>query len=153
MMRIAMAPHNNSLLVLAGLLVFAAGVLHIAIMLGGVAWYEFFRAPLMITHLARVGSLRAPISCMVIACILFLFSSYAFSGAGHLRPLPWLKFGLAFIGVLFLARALLLIPLVAWQPVWLGKLCNCRRVDLFLVVTSIVSFIIGIGYVLGARAR
>jgi putative oxidoreductase len=146
-----MSSQTNVLLV-SGLLVLAAAILHVAILLGGPAWYEFFRAPPRIVMMARQGGLRAPISCLVIAAILLGFSCYAFSALGWIRELPLLKPGLDLIGAAFLLRGLLLIPLVAWQPAWLLKICNCPQIDAFQIVTSIICLFIGVGYVWGARS-
>jgi hypothetical protein len=47
---------------------------------------------------------------LFIAALLTVFGLYAFSGAGHIRTLPWIKQILAAISCIFLLRGFLLIP-------------------------------------------
>ncbi len=130
----------------------AGAVLHIAILFGGPDWYAFFGAPTGLVAMARSGNLRAPISCLVIATILVVFAAYAFSGAGVIRRLPFLRLGLAFIASVLLLRGMLFAPLILWRPDVLVRICNCRHVDAFIVITSVICFAMGIGFALGASA-
>jgi hypothetical protein len=50
------------------------------------------------------------ISCILIAIIIAIFGLYAISGAGYIRPLPWIKQVLAAISSLFILRGILFIP-------------------------------------------
>ncbi len=47
---------------------------------------------------------------LLIAGLLAVFGLYAFSGAGYIRTLPWLKQILAVISGIFILRGFLLIP-------------------------------------------
>ena len=71
----------------------AGAILLVAILFGGPDWYALFGAPQGLVILARAGSRRAPISCLIIAAILLVFAAYAFSGAGIIRRLPSLRLG------------------------------------------------------------
>ncbi|MEO8383703.1 MAG: hypothetical protein ABI583_00565 [Betaproteobacteria bacterium] len=124
--------------------------LHVAILFGGPDWYAFFGAPTGLVELARAGNLRAPVSCLVIAAILAVLAAYAFSGAGLIRRLPLLRMGLALMAIMLILRGVLFIPMIIWLPGSLSRICDCRSVDLFIVLTSLLCLTMGIGYALGA---
>jgi hypothetical protein len=100
--------------------------------------------------MARNGSMRAPISCMLIAGILFVFAAYAFSGARLTRPLPLLRPVSALVAIVLTLRGLLFIPIILWQPDTLSRLCDCREVDGFIIITSLICLMMGIGYGISA---
>lgn len=139
-------------LYLAGIAAAAGAALHIAILFGGPDWYAFFGAPAGLVEMARSGNVRAPISCLVIASFLTLLAAYAFSGAGLIRRLPFLRLGLGSIAAVLILRGVLFIPLVVWRPGALSGVCDCRSVDAFIVVTSALCLVMGVGYALGAVA-
>ena len=147
-----MSQFAKSYLFLVGVAALAGAVLHIAIIFGGPDWYAFFGAPRGLVEMARAGNIRAPISCMVIAAFLTLLAAYAFSGAGVMRRLPFLRLGLASIAVVLLLRGILFVPLVVWRPGALSRICDCQRVDTFIIVTSALCLAMGVGYALGALA-
>jgi hypothetical protein len=139
-------------LFLAGIAASAGALLHVAILFGGPDWYAFFGAPRRLVAMARIGSIRAPISCLVIAAILGLCAAYAFSGAGAIRRLPFLRLGLAFIAISMILRGILFVPLILWRPYALSRVCDCHSVGAFIISTSVLCLAIGIGYALGALA-
>ena len=147
-----MSQFAKSYLFLVGVAASAGSVLHIAIIFGGPDWYAFFGAPRGLVEMARVGNIRAPISCLVIAAFLALLAAYAFSGTGVIRRLPLLRFGLASAAAVLILRGVLFVQLIAWRPVALSGICNCRRVDAFVIVTSVLCLAMGIGYAMGALA-
>ncbi len=135
----------------SGIVTFVAGLLHIAIIFGGPAWYAFFGAPEPLVQMVRAGALYPSIFCLVVAALLFLCAGYAFSGAGIIPHLPFLHVGLILIASVFILRGLSFIPLVILFPEVLARLCNCKGIDTFLVATSAICLATGIGYALGAR--
>ena len=137
---------------MAGAAASAGAALHIAIIFGGPDWYAFFGAPRGLVEMARAGNIRAPISCLVIAAFLALLAAYAFSGAGVIRRLPFLRFGLASIAAVLILRGALFIPLILLRPGALSGICDCRSVDAFIIVTSALCLAMGVGYALGALA-
>ncbi|MGN6111859.1 MAG: hypothetical protein ACTHOC_02425 [Luteimonas sp.] len=137
-------------LLLAGTAAAAGAALHVAILFGGPDWYAFFGAPAGLVDMARAGNPRAPISCLVIASFLAVVSAYAFSGAGLVRRLPFLRVGLGAIAAVLILRGALFIPLIVWRPVALSGICDCGSVDAFIVVTSALCLAMGVGYALGA---
>lgn len=139
-------------LFLTGVVASAGAALHIAIIFGGPDWYAFFGAPRGLVEMARAGNLRAPVSCVVIAALLALLAAYAFSGAGVIRRLPFLRLGLASIAAVLILRGVLFVPLIVWRPGALSGICDCRSVDTFITVTSALCLSMGVGYALGALA-
>jgi hypothetical protein len=138
-------------LICSGIVALVAGLLHIAIIFGGPSWYAFFGAPAPIVRMAGAGALYPTVSCLVVAALLLLCASYAFSGAGLFRRLPLLRTGLLLVGSVFILRGVAFIPLMVLRPDALARVCNCNGVDTFLVLTSTVCLATGIGYVVGAR--
>ncbi|HSP44489.1 MAG TPA: hypothetical protein VLO30_00720 [Chthoniobacterales bacterium] len=146
-----MRESTNCYLISCGVIALLGGLLHIAMIFGGPRWYWFFGAPPRIVQMARAGVLYPAIFCLVVAALLLLCATYAFSGAGVFRRLPLLRAGLSLIGWVFILRGIVFIPLAVWRPEILARVCNSYGIDSFLVVTSVISLGTGIGYVLGAR--
>ena len=145
-----MSKLRQNYLIGTGLAACAGSVLHIAILFGGPDWYAFFGAPSGLVEMARVGNLRAPISCLVIALILAILAAYAFSAAGLIRRLPLLRTGLVLMAIVLILRGVLFIPMILWFPGSLSRICECRSVDTFIVLTSLLCLAMGIGYMVGA---
>jgi hypothetical protein len=147
-----MSQFVKSYLVFVGVVAAAGALLHIAILFGGPDWYAFFGAPQGLVDMARAGNVRAPISCLVIAAFLSLLAAYAFSGAGVIRRLPFLRLVLSSIAGVLILRGILFVPLILWRPGTLSGICECRSVDAFIIVTSVLCLAMGIGYAFGALA-
>ena len=141
---------TKNYLLFCGCATAAGAALHIAVLFGGPEWYAFFGAPRGLVELARAGHIRAPISCVVIACVLAVLSAYAYSGAGVIRRLPLLRTALALIAAVLLLRGALFVPLILWRPETLAGVCDCRTVDAFILITSALCLLVGLGYALGA---
>lgn len=135
-------PRLNKWLVLAGSMSILAGMLHIAIIIGGAAWYRYFGAGEDLAGLAEQGSMIPGMVTAAISAVLFIWGLYAYSGAGLTRPLPWLRASLAIISVIYLLRGLAVIPAIILRP---------EVVDAFLVWSSAVSFLFGLSYAIGTR--
>ena len=101
--------YNMSLILGAGLSAVAA-VLHVAIVIGGSSWYRFFGAGEQFASAAANGRWWPAIVTLGIACMLGLWAVYALSGAGVIRPLPFLKLALVLITSVYLLRGLVLVP-------------------------------------------
>lgn len=141
--------NGKRLLILAGWLTLLAALLHLAIPIGGPDWYRFFGAPDRIVRLAAAGRWYPVLFCLFVASILGVAALYAFSGAGMVRRLPLRTFVLGTFAAIFLLRGLTFVPLAIFLPEILRRLCDCRGVDAFLVITSLVSLVIGIGFAAG----
>lgn len=135
----------------AGSLCAVGALVHLAIPLGGAAWYSFVGAPQGLVAMATAGLARPVVSCIVIACALGVFASYAFSALGFIRRLPALRVVLCVIGLGLSARAVWLPVLAATDPRVLGRFCGrCSSLNGFVVATSVLCLFVGIGYLLGA---
>lgn len=132
----------NRALAIGGSLSFLAGLLHIAVIIGGPEWYRFFHAGDVLVNLARQGSPLPDIITAGIALMLFFWGIAAFSGAGLITPIPWLRPILMVIAGIYLLRGVAIIPLLFFAP---------QRIDTFMIVTSAISLIIGLSYAAGIR--
>jgi hypothetical protein len=129
-------------LVAAGTISAAIALLHV-IMLIKPAWWEYVsggvKSPL--AEQAIRGSTGTQIATAVLAVIFAVWSLYAFSGAGLIGTLPWLKPILIVIGAIYVLRSLAIFTEV-----------NTVRNDgapIQIVFFSIISFVTGLLYILG----
>ncbi|HET9429148.1 MAG TPA: hypothetical protein VFO69_12390 [Allosphingosinicella sp.] len=130
----------NGWLLAGGLLSALAALLHIAIIFGGPEYYRFFGAGEAMARAAERGSARPTLITAGIAGILFVWSAYAFSGAGLIRRLPWLRTGLITISAIYLARGLVAVPILFIRP---------GLADLFLLWSSMIVMGFGLVYAIG----
>jgi hypothetical protein len=135
----------------SGSLCAVGALMHLALPLGGPAWYSFVGAPQGIAAMAAVGLARPLVSCIVIACLLGVFASYAFSALGFIRRLPALRVVLCVIGFGLSVRAVWFPVLAVTDSRVLGHFCGrCSNLNGFVVATSALCLFIGVGYLLGA---
>ncbi len=119
-----------------------AALLHLACIAGGPDWYRFFGAGEGVAQAAARGEAAPILMTLGIAAVLGLWAAYAFSGAGRIMRLPFLRTALIAISTIYLARGLMgLVPASAWG-----------RPDLstgFVIWSSAIVFIYGLAYALG----
>lgn len=127
-------------LLLAGMLSALAALLHIGVIIGGPTWYRFFGAGEEIATMAESGSPIPAIVTFFIALVLMIWALYAFSGAGLMRRLPFLRPALVTIAVIYVVRGLGIIPALFFMP---------EVVDSFMVWSSIVVTLYGLSYSIG----
>ena len=99
------SPRNTFLIAGASLSAVAAFI-HIGCIMFGGSWYRFFGAGEGIARMADAGHWYPPVIASALAALLFTWSAYALSGAGVIRRLPLLKFGLCVITAIYIARGL-----------------------------------------------
>jgi hypothetical protein len=131
---------SNRYLITAGWLSAGAALLHVAVIFGGADYYRFFGAGEAMAMAAERGSLRPILITSGIVAILLVWSAYAFSGAGLIRRLPLLRTGLVTISAIYLARALVVVPVLILRP-WLA--------DAFLYWSSAIVLLFGLAYAVG----
>ncbi len=135
----------------SALLCVLGALLHLAIPLGGPAWYSFAGAPQGLVAMAEAGLARPVVSCIVIACLLCVFAAYAFSALGFMRRLLALRFVLGVVGLGLLVRAVWFPILAVSNPWALGRFCGrCGSLNGFVVASSALCLFIGVGFMLGA---
>lgn len=138
---------RNKTLIIAGCLSFIASLLHIACIFGGPDWYLFFGAGEQMAQMAAAGDPYPTIATLVIASILAGWGLYAFSGAGLIVKLPFLKTCLVLITAAYLIRGVagLFAPFVTSDP-----MVHHNSVT-FWIVSSIICCIYGTYYLLGTK--
>lgn len=109
-----MAASYNTALLIGAALSAIASALHLAIIVGGPAWYRFFGAGERMATMAEQGKLYPTVLTLGIAAVLGTWAAYALSGAGLLAPLPLLKAGLCVIAAAYLLRGLAIVPLLTF---------------------------------------
>ena len=107
-------PTNPSLIAGGGLSA-AASLAHLGCIVQGPAWYRFFGAPEPLIRGVEQGDPTLHWVTAGIAVLLAIWSAYAFSGAGLVRRLPLMRTALVAISAVYLARGLLIVP-VMLQP-------------------------------------
>jgi putative oxidoreductase len=141
---------NDRLLLFGGWLTGVASLLHLAIILGGPDWYRFFGAGEAMARLAARGSSYPTVVTAGIAVILCVWMLYALSGAGWIRRLPFLRLVLPLIAAVYLARAILGVPVVLLVE---HPYANQLRAKMtFMVVSSAICLFLGLCYAVGAAA-
>lgn len=135
----------------SGLLCAAGALVHLSLPLGGPDWYSFVGAPEGIAAMAAAGLPRPVVFCILVASILVVFASYAFSALGFIRRLPARRVVLCVIGLILLVRAVWLPILAVGNPRVLEYFCGrCSNLNGFVIATSALCLFIGVGYLLGA---
>ena len=106
----------NAALVLAAALDAIAALLHLAVIVGGPAWYRFFGAGERMARLAEARRREPTVITLAIAGVLAIWGAYALSGAGVLQALPWRAPVLCAITAVYLLRGLAIVPALARPP-------------------------------------
>lgn len=127
-------------LVVAGVLSALAAILHLAIIIGGPRWYQFFGAGEGMARLAERGALRPTLITLAIACVLATWAAYAFSGAGLIPRLPLLRLGLVTIALVYLLRGSLIFWMLIAKP---------KAVTGFWIWSSAIVLVYGSAYTVG----
>lgn len=130
---------KSKFLIVGGIVAAVAAAWHLLCIIGGPSWYIFARAPHVIVDSAKQGTFIAPAGAIVISCLMFTCSVYAFSGAGLIRKIPFLMSALVTISLICLVRALVAIPYLL-SP----------KVDTWELVASSVWFFVGFCFSIGA---
>lgn len=98
--------HARQCLLLGASLSLFLGVFHVPFLFLGEAAARFFSAPPLVLRLVREHS---PWLCLVVLVVLGvfgLFGAYGLSGAGKIRRLPLLRFGLVAVAAIYTLRGL-----------------------------------------------
>lgn len=134
-----LSPRGGRWLMVGGSLNLVAAVLHIAVIIGGPDWYRFFGAGEDMARMAERGLWHPILLTMGIAAILSIWALYAFAGAGQIKRLPLMRTALVLISGIYLARGLLIIPILIEPPARTG----------FNIWSSLIVLVFGIVYATG----
>ncbi len=107
-----MNPPRNPWLIVGGCLSLTAALLHVAVIAGGPDWYRFFGAGEEMARAAEQGRWMPHLITSAIVALLAAWALYAFAGAGLIRRLPLMRTALVVIVLIYLARGLLIIPVM-----------------------------------------
>ena len=138
---------GRGLLAACALISFALALVHVACIFTGEATARFFTAPRPVLELIRSGSWLIVPVCLVIVTVLGTFGLYAWSAAGRMRRLPWLRGGLVAVGAIYTLRGLVLIP---------QALTMLKHPGVFpwqVPVFSLVALALGLAHLAGAKQR
>lgn len=139
---------SSDLLIIAGLLNLLAAALHVAIIIGGPNWYRFFGAGEAMATMAEQGSLKPTFITLGITVIFIVWSGYAWSGAGLLPTMPFLKWALPLMTAVYLFRGVggLVVPFATDHP----KIK--QNSTFFWLWSSAACLVIGIVHLVGILA-
>lgn len=130
----------NKFLLSGGIISILVAVIHVLAIFGGVEYAKFFNAPPFLIQLLEEGSILV----VFIAVGLFLFISiwgiYAFSGAGVVKKLPFLKTILFGVTSIYIFRGMVLFPIFIFAS---------EKVNDFLIWSSTISLLIGVIHLIG----
>jgi len=96
----------NIYLIIAGTLSALVAILHIGCIYFGATWYRFFGAGEKMVSLAEKGSIQPTLITSGLVFVLFVWSLYAFSGAGVIVRLPLMRLALVIITLLYVVRGI-----------------------------------------------
>ena len=135
-----MTPPANPALLVAGAGSLAAGVAHLACIVGGPGWYRFFGAGEGMARAVEQGRWQPHVMTAVIAIVLFGWAWFAFAAAGQVPRPPLLRIGLIAITLVLLLRAA-----AAFVPgVW-----RAEHTPTFIIVSSLIVLVLGLAFLIG----
>ena len=135
-----MTPPANPALLVAGAGSLAAGVAHLACIVGGPDWYRFFGAGEGMARAVEQGRWQPHVMTAVIAIVLFGWAWFAFAAAGQVPRPPLLRIGLIAITLVLLLRAA-----AAFVPgVW-----RAEHSPTFIIVSSLIVLVLGLAFLIG----
>ena len=122
-----------------------AAVAHVFIIFGGPKWYRFFGAGEKMAVMAENKSGKPTLITAGIAIVLVLWATYAWSGAGVVPRMPFLKLGLVLITGVYLVRGVagLIVPHVSDHP---AIKANSKS---FWLWSSVICTVVGAMHLLG----
>lgn len=135
-------------LVIAGILCAIGALLHLVTIIGGPDFYRFMGAGEGMAQMAEDGLAYPTIVTLVITLILFIWSAYAFSGAGVIKRLPLLKIGLVLISSILMIRAIfgIILMFININHPYLNEL---QARPIFMMVTSLICLIFSLLFITG----
>lgn len=138
----------NKYLIISGTLSALAALLHVGCIYFGASWYRFFGAGEEMAKLAEQGSLQPTIITSGIVIILAIWSFYAFSAAGLISKLPFMRLALVTITSIYLLRGIIGLFLFA-NPV-IAPIGNSSS---FWFWSSVICLFFGIVHLIGIKQQ
>jgi hypothetical protein len=138
--------NGQYLLNIGGIMNVAVGLVHIGAVFIGPAAFRYLRAGERIAKMADAGSIVPTIVAFGLASVFLVFALYAFSAAGTMRKLPFLRPVVLGIGIVYVLRGVLMIPTAVF--VWMQRNMMVEGRD---IVYSAVAALIGLLYLAGTH--
>ncbi len=132
----------NPYLFAGGTLSAIAALFHLGCIAFGASWFRYLGAGERMARMAAAGHWYPTVAALVIASILTVWSLYAFSGAGVIPRLPFLRWLLCAITAVYILRGLAFIVIVPYFP---GNSVT------FWIVSSAICLGIGVIHLFGVR--
>lgn len=140
--------HYKRILLFVGVITIITAALHAAMGFSP-AMSLYFGAPEALVQ----NNYALIISCILIAIIIAIFGMYAISGAGYIRPLPWIKHIIVAISSLFILRGIMFLPeLMIVLGFWDVSFPVAPRYVVFSLGIFLVGLVYSIGTVGGWRS-
>lgn len=129
----------NTMLITAGLLSATAAILHLGCIYFGATWYRVFGAGEQMAIMAEQGSIQPTIITAGITLVLVTWSLYAFSAAGLIIELPFVRTIVVIIASIYLLRGVVGFffinhPQGRTPEFWLWSSSICLVIALFHIV-------------------
>ncbi len=139
--------NKNIALIIAGVLSAIAALIHFSAIVADPDWYRFFGAGEEMAQMAERGEAYPVVVTCFIGAVLSVWAAYAFAGAGLIRRLPFMRFCLVGISLVYLGRAFFGIGFVIFMdnPYLLGVQQDVK----FLFISSLIVLVYGFFYALG----
>jgi hypothetical protein len=118
-------------------------LVHAATIFVGAPAYRYLGAGERMARLAERGEPGPPIITAALTLTFAAWAAYAFSGAGILRPLPFLRPVLVLIGAVYTLRGVVLAPQLVWFLAGPPPIAGRH------LVFSAISLVIGLLYLAG----
>ena len=132
---------SNQYLIAGGVMSALISLLHIILAVYPSLYRYIGPGQSALTQMAEQGSSITTLVSVALAVLFALWAIYAFSGSGLIRPLPFLRFALIAISVIYILRALFL-------PSEINMVLN-QGYPFRFIVFSTISLITGLLYLLG----
>jgi predicted signal transduction protein with EAL and GGDEF domain len=134
----------NYYLVAGGCLSAVAALMHIGCIIFGASWYRFFGAGEQMAIMAEQGLIKPSIITSFIVVVLSIWSLYAFSAAGVIGRLPFMRLALIVITAIYLVRGAVGFYFVSYPM---------ERTSEFWIWSSTICLSIGLLYLIGLQQK
>ena len=125
----------NVMLIVAGTMSLIAAAIHLGCIYFGASWYRLFGAGEHMALMAEQGSIKPTLITLSITLVLMTWSLYAFSAAGAIIKLPFIRVILMLITAIYIFRGVagyffMNTPLGRTPEFWIWSLSICLIIGL-----------------------
>jgi hypothetical protein len=139
----------NRYLIISGTLSAIAALLHLACIYFGAPWYRFFGAGEQMAIMAEQGLTYPTIVTLGIFSVLSIWSAYAFSAAGLIVKLPFIRLVLPLITFVYLVRGVAGFTLMSFTL----KNNPMGRSPEFWLWSSLICLTFGVVHAIGLKKQ